>query len=115
MNRTSPRRLRCSPLPRPRDRNQRQAGIFVGPEELARQGNHAVDEVGLDQVLADLPLARLVGRHRAVGQDEARGAAGRQVVEEVLHPGEVGVARRRDAVLPPFVVPQPLTAPSRRR
>ena len=38
-------------------------------------------------------------------------AAGREVVQEVLHPGEVGVAHRRDAVLPALVVLQPLAAP----
>jgi hypothetical protein len=36
---------------------------------------------------------------------------GREVVDEVLHPGEVGVARRRHAVLPAHVVVQQLAAP----
>ena len=35
----------------------------------------------------------------------------RQVMQEVLHPGEVGVANRRNTVLPSFVVPEPLAAP----
>jgi hypothetical protein len=73
-------------------------------EELARQRDHAVHEVGLDDGLADLALAGLVGRHRAVGQHEAGDAGRREVVDEVLHPGEVGVARRRRAVLPALVV-----------
>ena len=80
-------------------------------EELARQRDHAVHEVGLDQVLADLALAGLVRRHRAVGEHEAGHARGRQVVDDVLHPGEVGVARRRHAVLPALVVAQALAAP----
>ena len=29
----------------------------------------------------------------------------------MLHPGEVGVAHRRDAMLPPLVVTQPVAAP----
>ena len=32
-------------------------------------------------------------------------------MQEVLHPGEVGVANRRNTVLPSFVVPEPLAAP----
>ena len=36
---------------------------------------------------------------------------GRQVVDEVLHPGEVGVARRRHAVLPALVILQQFAAP----
>ena len=31
--------------------------------------------------------------------------------KKVLHPGEVGVAHRRHAVLPPLVVAQPIAAP----
>ena len=69
-------------------------------EELARQRDHAVDQVGLDDRLADLALARLVRRHRAVGQHEAGEPGGREVVDEVLHPGVVGVAGRRRAVVP---------------
>ena len=110
MSRVSPE---GSPSRLPRRRNQRQAGIWVGAEQLARQGDDAVHQVGLDQVLAYLTFARLVRRHGAVGKDEPRRAARRQVVQEVLHPGEVGVARWRDAVLPPLVVSQPLAAPVR--
>ena len=89
-----------------------QAGGYLGrSEELAGQCDDAVDEVGLDQVLADLALARLARRHGAVGEHEAGDPAGRQMVQEVLHPGEVGVARRRDAVLPSLVVSQTLSAP----
>ena len=62
-------------------------------EELARQRDHAVHEIGLDDVLADLALAGLVRRHRAVGEHEAGDARGREVMNDVLHPGEVGVAR----------------------
>ena len=39
------------------DRNLRRV------EELARQRDHAVDQVGLDDRLADVALARLVRRH----------------------------------------------------
>jgi hypothetical protein len=48
-------------------------------------------EICLDQVLANLPLPRLVGGHRAVGQHEAGYSVGGQVMHDMLHPGEVGV------------------------
>ena len=80
-------------------REEPQAGGDLGRvEELAGQRDHAVDEVGFDQGLADLALAGLVRRHRAVGEHEAGHARWREVVDDVLHPGEVGrcpwVARR---------------------
>jgi len=37
------------------------------------------------------PLARLVGGHGAVGQDEAGKTRRGQVMDEVLDPGEIGV------------------------
>ncbi len=80
-------------------------------EELARQRDHAVDEVGLDQAFADLALAGLVRRHRAVGEHEAGDARRREVVDDVLYPGEVGVAGGRCAVLPALVALQALAAP----
>ncbi len=60
-----------------------------------------------------LPFARLVRGHRAVGEDEADGAAGGEMVQEVLHPGEVRIAHRWSAVDPALVVPQPLATPVR--
>ena len=80
-------------------------------EELAGQGHHAVHEVGLDQLLPDLPFSRLVGRHRSVREHESRHSPRREVVDHVLHPGEVRVARRRHAVLPPLVVLQLISSP----
>ena len=50
------------------------------------------------------PSPRLIRGHGAIGEDEAGHAGGREVVDEVLHPGEVGVAARRHAVLPARVV-----------
>src|ERR1700720_2034093 len=40
-------------------------------EQLWRQGDHRVYEIGLDQALADFALARLIGRHGAVRQNKA--------------------------------------------
>ena len=80
-------------------------GNLRAVEELAGQGDHAVHEVGLDDAPADFAFAGLVGGHAAIGEDEApRVPFGREVVDEVLHPGEVGVALGRDAVLPAHVV-----------
>ena len=90
-------------------------GDLGGAEELAGEGDDAVDQAGLDDVLADLAFAGLAGRHGAVGEDEAGAAAGRQVVQEVLDPGEVGVAPGRVAVAPALVALQSARRPSRRR
>ena len=79
-------------------------GNLCAVEELAGEGDHAVHEVGLDEGLPNLPFAGLVGGHTAVGEDETGHALGCEVVDEVLHPGEVGVALGRDAVLPAHVV-----------
>ena len=79
-------------------------GNLSGVEELARQRYHAVHQIRFEQAFADISLARLVRRHRAVGKDEASCAFGREVMDDVLHPGEVGVALGRDTVLPALVV-----------
>ncbi len=79
-------------------------GNLRAVEELAGEGDHAVHEVGFDEFLPDLAFAGLVGGHAAIGEDEARHALRREVVDEVLHPGEVGIALGRDAVLPAHVV-----------
>ncbi len=73
-------------------------------EELAGEGDHAVDEVGFDEGFADLAFAGLIRGHAAIGEDEAGHAMRGEVVDEVLNPGEVGIALRRDAVLPADVV-----------
>jgi hypothetical protein len=88
-------------------------GDLRAVEELAGQRDHAVDEVGLDDGAADLALAGLVGGHAAVGEHEAGHAGGREVVDEVLHPGEVGVALGRHAELPAHVVVRCGTSRSR--
>jgi hypothetical protein len=70
-------------------------GNLRAVEEPAGEGDHAVYEVGLDEGAADVAFAGLVGGHAAIGEDEAGHAVGREVVDEVLHPGEVGVAPGR--------------------
>ena len=107
MKRTSPRRsvrcfAACGVLSV--EKNQRHAGICRGPEELRGQGDHARHQVGLDQGGADLALAGLLGRHRAVGEDHAGRAVGAELVDDVLEPGEVRVACRGDAVAPARIV-----------
>ena len=73
-------------------------------EELAGEGDHAVHEVGLNEGAADVAFAGLVRRHAAIGEDEASHALWGEVVDEVLHPGEVGIALQRDAELTAYVV-----------
>jgi hypothetical protein len=57
-------------------------------EQLAGHGDHAVHEVGLDELLPDRPLAGLLRRHRAVREHHAGGAGGREVVHDVLEPAK---------------------------
>ena len=107
MKRMSPRRsVRCLAAWGPLlfEKNQRQAGICRCPEELRGQRDHARDQVRLDQRLADLALAGLLGGHRAVGEDHAGRAVGAEFVDDVLEPGEVRVACWGDAVAPPRVI-----------
>ena len=49
-------------------REEPDAGGNLGVgEELAGQGNHALDEIRLDQGAADVALAAGIGTHRAIG------------------------------------------------
>ena len=89
---------------------------MCGIEELAGHGDHAVHEVGLDECTTDVAFAGLVGGHGAVGEDEPGHTVGREMVDEVLHPGEVGVTLGRNAILPAyiFVVAVPVGVVERR-
>ena len=75
-----------------------------GVKELPRQSDHAVYEISLDDVLPDLSLTGLVGGHGTVGEYEARDAGRREVVDEMLDPGEIGVTGGRHAVSPTPVI-----------
>ncbi len=57
-----------------------------------------------NQGFADVAFAGLVRRHAAVGEDKPGETIGREVMDEMLHPGEVGVAFGRRAVLPAHVI-----------
>jgi len=91
----------------------KRIGNLRAVEELAEEGVSKVRRkkfatrhfsVGLDEGAADVAFAGLVGGHAAIVEDEAGHAMGREVVDEVLHPGEAGVALGRDAELPAHVV-----------
>lgn len=75
-----------------------------GVEELAGQGDHAVDEVVLDHLLADRAFALGVGRHGAVGEDEASHAVLGEFAHHVENPGVVGIAGGRGVVAVPASV-----------
>src|SRR5438093_8213188 len=80
-------------------------------KELAGQRDHAVHEVGFDDGFAYFAFAGLVGGHAAVGEDESRQARGREVMDEMLHPGVVRVAGGRYAEFPAGVFAQAVAAP----
>jgi len=66
-------------------------GDLGGVEELAREGDHAVDEVVLDHLLADLTFALGIGGHGAIGEDEACGAIFRELGDHVENPSVVSI------------------------
>ena len=73
-------------------REEPDAGGNLGiGEELAGQGDHALDEIRLDQGAADVALAAGIRTHRAIGEQQRHRAIRREVVEHVLDPGEVGI------------------------
>src|SRR5690606_24820408 len=67
-----------------------------GQEQLRRQRHDAIDEIGLNDALADLSLASRLRRQRAVRHNEAGHAASvpvwrREMVDEVLDPGIIRI------------------------
>ena len=63
-------------------------------EELAGEGGHAVREARFDEGATDVAFVGLIGGHAGIAEDEAGPAVRCEVVDELLHPCEVGVARR---------------------
>ena len=114
MNSVSPCLSRCSPLARPRERNQRQAGICVERKSWPGSATMQSTKSASMMLRRVSPSPDERGGHGAVGEHKAGGSARREVVDEVLHPREVGVAGRRDAVSPTLVLAQAATAPATR-
>ncbi len=73
-------------------------------EQLSGHGDHAVHQVGLNKVLADIRFAAGVGGHGPVGEHETRDTMGGQMMDHVLHSSEVGITCRGLAVDPTFVI-----------
>jgi len=94
----------------PRDEPEAD-GDLSGIEKLPGHRHHAVHQVGLDDVLADFALARLVGGHRTVGQNKASRAVRGQVVDKVLDPDEVCIPGWRCGEFPSLVVLVHFSAP----
>jgi hypothetical protein len=67
-------------------------GNLRAVEELARERDHAVHEVGLDEGAADFALADWLEDMLPLARTKPAMPLGREVVDEVLDPGEVGVA-----------------------
>ena len=84
-----------------------------GVEELAGEGDHAVHEVVLDHLLANLAFALGVGGHGAVGEHEAGDPVFGELGNHVQNPGVVGIAGGRGVVAVPAGVAAELvgTAP----
>ena len=73
-------------------------------KQLPRKRNHTVDEVVLDELLADLAFALGVGRHGAVGEHEAGDAVFGEFAHHVENPSVVGIAGGRGVVAVPASV-----------
>ncbi len=80
-------------------------------EELVGQGDDALHEVGVDDVLANLAFTTRLAGKGAIGKDEADATGGTEVMDHVLHPGEVGIARRRQAIGPAHILLQAALTP----
>ena len=80
-------------------------------KKLCRKIDDTVDEAGFYNRFADVAFARAFGSEGALGEDEAGGARGLEVVQEVLDPGVVGVSRRRGAEFPAAVLSQQFARP----
>ena len=86
-------------------------GDLGGVEKLGGHGHDTVHQVRLDDVFPDIPLAAGLGGKGAVGQHHAHAPVGGQVVNHVLEPRKVGVARRRRPILPAHIVLQFIRPP----
>ena len=73
-------------------------------KELAGQGNHTFHQVGIDDAFADFAFVVGLATHGAVGKQQCHFAVGRGGVNHVLQPSEVGVAFRRRAVCPTWII-----------
>ncbi|EFA28842.1 hypothetical protein HAINFHK1212_0363 [Haemophilus influenzae HK1212] len=73
-------------------------------KELAGQGNHTFHQVGIDDAFADFAFVVGLAVHGAVGKQQCHFAVGREVINHVLKPSEVGVAFGRCAVCPTWII-----------
>ena len=71
-----------------------------GIKQLPWQRNHAINKIRFDDPFLDLSFPGLTGRHRSIRQHETCHTIGREVIDEVLHPSEVGIASWRHAIRP---------------
>ena len=63
----------CQSVLVPRQKPQADRNLRA-VKQLARHRHHAIDQIGLDDLAADVAFARLVTAHAAVGQHEPGGA-----------------------------------------
>ena len=100
------RLLRASPTKKPNTRRDARIG-----EELFRESDDTVDEVGEDELLADFAFTARIRGERAIREDGRHHAVRCEVVEHVLYPREVRIPTRRYAVFPASVVLEGFLSP----
>ena len=91
----------CQPWQHKGEEPDAGGDLGVG-EELSGKGDHAFNKVIFrgEEGFPNIAFAAGIGGHGAIGEEERHGAIGREVMEHVLHPGEVGVALWRGSVFP---------------
>ena len=73
-------------------------------EKLGWHRNDAFHQIRIHDVLTDFTFTAALGGKRTVCQHHADFAVGCQMVDHVLQPCKVGVARRRQTVLPAYII-----------
>ena len=80
-------------------------------EKLWGQRDDAVHKIGLDNVFAYVAFAALIRGERPVSENESGDTGGGKMMNDMLDPGEVGIADRGYTVLPAHILTQPVSTP----
>ena len=80
-------------------------------KQLAREGDDAFHQVGFDDGPTDITFSTRLRREGTVGKHQPDLARGRKVMDHVLHPGKVGIARWRDTEFPAHIVQEAVLSP----
>src|SRR5690606_30297177 len=80
-------------------------------KQFGRKVYNTVDQVSLNQCFSDIALTATFGSQCAFCQYKARLSAGRQVIQEMLDPGIIGISGGWCAVLPTTISTEQVATP----